>query len=71
MVSDANLHWPTNSPGLNPIKQMWWMGKGSINREQCNTPEELSIQVEAALAAITMSPFTGWFRAIPSVSMPF
>jgi hypothetical protein len=32
-----------NSSDLNPIEQMWVMGKGPINREQCNTPEELSV----------------------------
>jgi hypothetical protein len=58
-VSGANLHWPANSTDLNPIEQMWWMGKGSINREQCNTPEELSVQAPAALAAITISSING------------
>jgi hypothetical protein len=48
-LSGANLHWPANSPDLNPIEQMSGMGKGSINREQCNTPEELSVQAQAAL----------------------
>jgi hypothetical protein len=38
---------------------MWGMGKGSINRKQCNTPEELSVQAQAALAAITMSFVNG------------
>jgi hypothetical protein len=38
---------------------MWWMVKGSINREQCNTPEELSVQAQAAEAAITMSSVNG------------
>jgi hypothetical protein len=30
------------------------IGKGSISLEQRNTPEELSAQAQAALAAITM-----------------
>jgi hypothetical protein len=38
---------------------MWGMGKCSINREQCNTPEELSVQAQAALAAITMNSING------------
>jgi hypothetical protein len=38
---------------------MWWIGKGSINREQCNTPEELSVEAQAALAAITMESVSG------------
>jgi hypothetical protein len=33
---------------------MWWTGKGSINLEQYNTPELLSVQAQTALAAITM-----------------
>jgi transposase len=49
-----NLHLPTNSSDFNPIEQLWWMRKCSINREQCNTSEELSVQAEAALAVITM-----------------
>jgi hypothetical protein len=53
-VSGINLRWLTDRPDLNPIEQMWWMRNGSVNREQCNTPEELSFQVQAALAAITM-----------------
>jgi hypothetical protein len=35
------------------------MGKGAINREQCSTPDELSVQTQAALAAITMSSVNG------------
>jgi hypothetical protein len=38
---------------------MWWMGKGSINRERCTTPEELSIQAQATLAIITMDSVNG------------
>jgi hypothetical protein len=53
-VSGANLHWPANGPDLTPIEQMSWMGKGSIHREQCNTPEELSVQSQTPLAAISM-----------------
>jgi hypothetical protein len=30
------------------------MGKGLINSEQCNTADELSVQAQAALAAITI-----------------
>jgi hypothetical protein len=30
------------------------MGNGSINREQCNTAKELSAQVRAVLAVITI-----------------
>jgi hypothetical protein len=33
---------------------MWWMGKGSINHEESNTPEEFSVLVQVALAAVTM-----------------
>jgi hypothetical protein len=33
---------------------MWGMGKGLINREECNTSQELSVQAEAALIAITI-----------------
>jgi hypothetical protein len=58
-LSGANLYWPANSADLNPIEQMWWIGKGSINREQCNTPEELSVQAQAALAVITISSVNG------------
>jgi hypothetical protein len=58
-VSGANLCWPANSAHLNPIAQMWWMGKGSINREQCNTPEELSVEAQTALAAISMESVNG------------
>jgi hypothetical protein len=53
-VSGSNLHWPANSPDINPIEQMWAMGKASKNREQCNTREELSVQAQAGLAAISM-----------------
>jgi hypothetical protein len=35
------------------------MGKGSINSEQCNTPEEFSVQAKAALAAIPISSVNG------------
>jgi hypothetical protein len=35
------------------------MGNGSINHEQCNIREELSVQVQAALAAITMEFIDG------------
>jgi hypothetical protein len=38
---------------------MWRMGKGSINREQCSTPEELSVQAKAALTAIPISFVNG------------
>jgi hypothetical protein len=38
---------------------MWWMGNDSINREQCTTPEELSFQAQAALAASTMDSVNG------------
>jgi hypothetical protein len=41
-------------PDLNPIEQMWEMGKGSINREQCNTPEELSVQAQTASDAVSV-----------------
>jgi hypothetical protein len=54
-ASGVDLHWPANSTDFNPIEQMWRMGKGLIRREQCNTPEERSVQAQAALAAITMS----------------
>jgi hypothetical protein len=50
---------------------MWWMGKFSVNREQYNTAEELSVQAEVALVAITIEPSRGWLRAIPRVSAPF
>jgi hypothetical protein len=33
---------------------MWGMGKGSINREQCNTPEELSVQAQTASDAVSV-----------------
>jgi hypothetical protein len=58
-VCSADLHSPANSADLTPIEQMWWTGKDSINREQCNTPEELSVQAEAALTAITMESLNG------------
>jgi hypothetical protein len=58
-ASGANLHSPTNSTHLNPIEHVWWMGKRSISREQCNTPEELPVQAQAALAAITMESVNG------------
>jgi hypothetical protein len=35
------------------------MGKGLINREQCNTAEEFSVQAHAAWAAITMESVNG------------
>jgi hypothetical protein len=35
------------------------MGRGSIKREQYKTPEELSVQAEAALDALTISSVTG------------
>jgi hypothetical protein len=35
------------------------MGNGSINREQWNTAEELSIQAQAALSAISMESVNG------------
>jgi hypothetical protein len=38
---------------------MWGIGKGSINCEQCNSLEELSIQAQAALAAITIESAKG------------
>jgi hypothetical protein len=31
------------------------MGRSSINREQCKTPDEFSIQAQAALIAIKMN----------------
>jgi transposase len=54
LQSPLNLHLPTNSSDFNPIEQLWWMRMGSINREQCNTSEELSVEAEAASAVITM-----------------
>jgi hypothetical protein len=38
------------------------MGKGVINREKCNIPEELSIQAQAILVAITMKSVNGIVR---------
>jgi hypothetical protein len=35
------------------------MGKGSVNREHFNTSEELSVQSQSALAAITMDSVNG------------
>jgi hypothetical protein len=48
---DSRDHPPiseANSSDLNPIEQMWVMGKKPINREQCNTPEELCVQAPVA-----------------------
>jgi hypothetical protein len=58
-ISGANLHWPVNSTDRTLIEQMWWMGKGSINREYCNTPEELSVHAQVVLAAITIWSVNG------------
>jgi transposase len=62
-VSSANLYWPANSADLNPIEQMWWMRKGSINREQCNTPEELSVEAQTPVAAISMESVNGMIES--------
>jgi hypothetical protein len=48
------LHWSANAPDLNPNEQIWRMAKGSINRKQCNSPKELSVQAQAILAAISI-----------------
>jgi hypothetical protein len=45
-VSGVSLHWPANRAGFNPIEQMCGMGMVLISREQCNTPEELSVLVQ-------------------------
>jgi hypothetical protein len=39
------------------------MGKGSINREECNTPDELSVQAQAAWAANTIESVNGLVRS--------
>jgi hypothetical protein len=33
---------------------MWGIGKSSVNREQCNAPEDLLLQAKAAWTNITM-----------------
>jgi hypothetical protein len=50
---------------------MWWMGKDSINREQCNTSKELSIQAQAALTAISMESVNGMAESYSTLSAPF
>jgi hypothetical protein len=56
---------------LTPIEKMWGIGKCSINSKQCNTPEELSVQVQGAWLPSQWSPSPGWLRVIPHVSVPF
>jgi hypothetical protein len=38
---------------------VWGIGKASISGKQCNTHEELSVQAQAASAAITMESVHG------------
>jgi hypothetical protein len=44
-VSGANLH--------SLIEQVWPMVKVSIEREQCKTPKQVTVQAQGALAAIS------------------
>jgi hypothetical protein len=48
IVSGIVLHWLTKSIDLDAIEQMLETRKRSINYEQCNTPEELTIQTQTA-----------------------
>jgi hypothetical protein len=45
-VFGSHLHCPANRPDLKRIEQTSGIVKGSINGEQYNTPEELSVQAQ-------------------------
>ncbi len=54
------LDWPTNSPDLNPVENVWGIVKRKMRDTKPNNADDLKAAIKATWASLHLSSVTGW-----------